>query len=64
MISITFLVFVSHYVWDTEDREREMSQSHFKMIDQTIGVMIVGIATALFAVPFALVLSSAFIVGM
>ena len=41
-----------------------MSETHFKVIDQTIGFLIVGFAAALFVTPVILMLSSAFVAGM
>lgn len=47
-----------------DEREWEMTDTLFKIIDQTVGVVVVGLAAALFATPFALMLSPVFIVGM
>lgn len=40
-----------------------MRQRHFKIVDNLIGAMIVGTASLLFAVPFALILFAPAYVG-
>lgn len=41
-----------------------MSEHHLKAIDQMVGIAIVGVATIVFAVPFALILLSPLLGGM
>ena len=41
-----------------------MSEHHLKTIDQMVGVVVVGFATVMFAVPFALILLSPLLGGM
>ena len=40
-----------------------MTDTQFNIIDQTVGAIVVGLATALFATPFAVLLSPVFMVG-
>lgn len=60
VIFITFSKRLRHHV-RVEERNNPMSSKSAKYIDQSVGVLVVAIAAALFVAPVAAILSSALI---